>query len=328
MIFDSKIKKFYYKKNILITGGSGMIGLNLVKALVKFESKITICSIDKLSNFKKFLPAGIKFIRSDLRIKKNCDKVLKKKDHVFHLMAVKSNTHKKFKNVSSTMVSHLLCNTNILQSAFDNKIKNFMFVGSIGQYPPFIVRKEERVWYGLPTANDKYMGISKRTGEILAEAFMVEHGWKAVKILRLSNVYGNHDKFHSTDSHVIPSLIKRVSDGEYPLNVAGNGTAIRDFIHVEDVVRAMIIGLCKAPSCYPINIGSGNGVSIKKIASIILKGFGKKVNIKWKTNRPTGDHKRILSTERAKKILSFKTNITIEDGILRTIEWYQKNIKK
>lgn len=203
-----------------------------------------------------------------------------------------------------------------------------MFVGSIGQYPPFSIRKEERVWDGLPTANDKYMGISKRTGETLAEALMMEHDWKAVKILRLSNVYGYHDKFHPTDSHVIPSLIKRVSDGEYPLKVAGNGTAVRDFIHVEDVVRAMIIGLYKAPPCYPINIGSGNGASIKKIASIILKGFGKKVKIKWKTNRPTGDQKRVLSTERAKKKLSFKTNISIEDGILKTIDWYQKNVKK
>lgn len=328
MFINSEIKKFYKNKKILITGGSGMIGLNLTKVLSNLKTKITICSIDDPSNFKQHLPNGVKFIHSDLRIKKNCIKVLKNQDYVFHLMAVKSNTHKKFKDVSSTMVSHLQCNTNMLQSAYEKKIKKFMFVGSIGQYPPFSIRKEEKVWDGLPTANDKYMGISKRTGEALAEALMLEHGWKAVKILRLSNVYGFHDKFHPTDSHVIPSLIKRVSDGEYPLKVAGDGTAVRDFIHVEDVVRAMIVGLYKAPACYPINIGSGKGVSIKRIASIVLKGFGKKVKIQWKSNRPTGDHKRVLSTERAKIKLSFKANISIEEGILKTIDWFKKNNKK
>lgn len=328
MFISSKINKFYNNKKILITGGSGMIGLNLIKILSNLNTKITISSIDSFSNFKKYLPNGVRFIQADLRVKKNCIKVLKDQDYVFHLMAVKSNTHKKFKDISSTMVSHLLCNTNMLQSAFESKIKKFLFVGSIGQYPPFSIRKEESVWNGLPAANDKYMGISKRTGEALAEALMLEHGWKAVKILRLSNVYGPHDKFHSSDSHVIPSLIKRVSDGEYPLKVAGNGTAIRDFIHVEDVVRAMIISLYKAPACYPINIGSGKGVSIKKIASIVLKGFGKKIKIQWRKKRPTGDHKRILSTKRAAKELSFKANIRIEEGILRTIGWFKKNFKR
>jgi GDP-L-fucose synthase len=127
MFISSKINKFYNNKKILITGGSGMIGLNLIKILSNLNTKITISSIDSFSNFKKYLPSGVRFIQADLRVKKNCIKVLKDQDYVFHLMAVKSNTHKKFKDISSAMVSHLLCNTNMLQSAFESKIKKFLF---------------------------------------------------------------------------------------------------------------------------------------------------------------------------------------------------------
>lgn len=322
-----KFEKFFKNKKILITGGSGMIGLSLIKKLKDFDCKIIICSIDDYINVKKYIPNKVKFVKLDLRIKKNCLKITKNIDYVFHLMGVKSNTQKKYKDITSTFSAFLTCNTYMMEAAFKNKVKKFLFIGSIGQYPALKKRKEEDVWNGLPSANDKYMGITKRTGEIFAEAFQKEFNWNAVKIVRLSNVYGPYDKFHPTDSHVIPSLIKRTMDGEMPLKVAGDGTAKRDFIYVDDVVDGMLRAIILAPACYPINIGSGKAISIKKLAKTILKKSKKNIKISWEKNRPSGDDVRVLDISRAKKTLRFdpKTNLSL--GISNTIDWYLNNFK-
>ena len=324
-----KLNNHFRNKKILVTGGSGMIGLSLINRLVSFNCKITICSLDNYKVIKNYIPKkNIKFLKLDLRMKKNCMKVTKNIDYVFHLMGVKSNTQKKYKDITSTFSSFVICNTYMIEAAYKNNIKKFLFVGSIGQYPPLKLRKEEDVWKGLPAANDKYMGITKRTGEILAEAYLKEFNWKAIKIVRLSNVYGPYDKFHPTDSHVIPSLIKRVMDGEFPLKVAGDGSAKRDFIHSDDVVEGIIRALILAPPCYPINIGSGRAVSIRFLAKTILRQSGNKTKIIWKKNRPSGDNIRVLDISRAKKILKFKSQVNLSEGINKTIKWYKENYVK
>lgn len=321
------LKKAYKKKKILITGGSGMIGLNLIDQLKKFDCDIKVVSIDSYKRIKKFLPRDVEFQKLDLMEKKNCIKATKGIDYVFHLTALKGNTQKKLNDISRTFTSFILCNTNMINAAYENNIKKFLLVGSIGQYPPQKKRFEDNVWNGLPIANDKYMGIAKRTAEIMAEALYKEHGWDAIKIVRLSNVYGYYDKFHPTDSHVIPSLIKRIDSGEYPLKVAGNGTAKRDFIFGCDVVDGMIKALVFAPPCYPINLGSGKGVSIKYLAETLLEIFGKEKKIIWKSNMPTGDDVRILDNKRAIKILNYKTKTSLKNGLIKTINWYKQNKK-
>ena len=321
-------KKFFKNKKILVTGGSGMIGLSLIKKLKKYNCKILICSLDNYQKVKNYIPKGVKFIKLDLRLKKNCLKVTKNVDYVFHLMGIKSNTQKKYKDITSTFSAFLTCNTYMIEASFENKVKNFLFTGSIGQYPPISVRKENDMWDGLPAANDKYMGITKRTGEIFAEAYLKEFNWKAVKIVRLSNVYGPYDKFHPTDSHVIPSLIKRTFDGEMPLKVAGDGAAKRDFIYVDDVIDGVLKAIVFAPACYPINIGSGKAISIKQLAETILREAKKKIKISWQKKKPSGDNVRVLDISRAKKILKFKPKTNLSHGIKKTIEWYLDNYKK
>ena len=322
------LNKAYKNKKILITGGSGMIGLNLIEQLMVYDCDIHVASIDNYKRIKNFLPKQVKFHKLNLMNKNNCIRVSKGMDYIFHLTAIKGNTQKKFNKISSTFTSFILCNTHMLNAAFENRVKKFLLVGSIGQYPPLKIRNEDKVWNGLPTANDKYMGITKRTAEIMAEALFKEHGWKAVKIVRLSNVYGFYDKFHSTDSHVIPSLIKRIDDGEYPLKVAGNGKAKRDFIFGRDVAKGMIKALVFAPPCHPVNLGSGKGVTIKYLAETLLEIFGKEKKISWKTNRPTGDDVRVLDIKRAKKLLNFTPETSLRDGLKETVTWYKKNKKK
>ena len=117
-------------------------------------------------------------------------------------------------------------------------------------------------------------------------------------------------------------------DGEFPLKVAGDGSAKRDFIHSDDVVEGIIRALILAPPCYPINIGSGRAVSIRFLAKTILRQSGNKTKIIWKKNRPSGDNIRVLDISRAKKILKFKSQVNLSEGINKTIKWYKENYVK
>lgn len=319
------MNSFYKGKKVLVTGGTGTIGTVVVKHLISSGADVTVVSIDNMERVKAVLDDPSIFHWGDLRDYKTCLDIAKGQDYVFHLMAVKSNTQKGFSKVASAYVPFLMCNTNMMEAAFRCGVTRYMFVGSIGQYPNIPVRHEDDVWNGPPEANDRYMGIAKRAGEAQAETYLHEYGWEAVKIVRLSNVYGPYDDFDPQTAHVVPALINRMVNGENPVKVAGDGTAVRDLIYSDDVVRGMFIALEKAPPCIPINIGSGNGYTIKEVAETISDLMPNKPDIEWDTSRPTGDKMRILSNQRAKEILNFEATTSLREGIKKTIDWYLEN---
>ena len=316
---------FYKGKKVLVTGGTGTIGSPLVRRLIREGAHVSVVSIDSPERAAAVLDDPSLFQFGDLRDYHVCLDIAAAQDYVFHLMAVKANTQLGFSKVASAYVPFLLCNTNMMEAAFRQGVKRYMFVGSIGEYPPFNIRREDEMWNGLPSANDRYMGVAKRAGELQAETYLHEYGWDAVRIVRLSNVYGPYDDFDPTTAHVIPALISRAMDGENPLNVAGDGHAIRDFIFSEDAVEGMMCALEKAPPCYPINLGSGTGYTIKEVAETIADCVPNKPLIQWDLSRPTGDSIRILAVERAKEVLGFETKTSLQEGIRKTIEWYSQN---
>ena len=318
-------QNFYKNKKILVTGGTGLIGANLVEQLANLGAHVTVVSIDSNARANFALGKEIRFIQKDLRTFENCLEVCDKQDFVFHLMAVRGNTQQGLTKVASAYVPFLLCNTNVMEAAFQKKIQRFLFVGSIGQYPAIDIRHEDDVWNGAPQANDRYMGIAKRAGEAQAEAYLHEYGWDAVRILRLANVYGPFDAFDPITARVIPALIGRVIAGENPLIVSGDGKAIRDFIYVKDVVDAMLLAMEKAPACLPINIGSGRKHTIREIAETIAESAPTMPDIVWDGSKPVGDPVRLLDVQRARDVLGFQAKISLKEGILKTIDWYVKN---
>ncbi len=163
-------------------------------------------------------------------------------------------------------------------------------------------------------------------GELQAEAYKIEYGWDDIAIVRPANVYGPYDNFDPDNAMVIPSLIKRALDGENPLVVWGDGSPIRDFIHARDVARGMLLALENVTG-YPINLGSGTGVTIRKIVEIIVSNMEIKPEVAWDTSKPSGDKKRLMDISRAKAI-GFQPMVSIEDGIKEVMDWYLKNKDK
>ena len=320
-------KNIFYKKKILVAGGTGLIGANLCNKLESLGAKVISCSVDGKTRARKVLINPKSFRYCDFRDKRASLKITKNIDILINLMGVRESTQLGISRSASALSAFLVCNTNIIESACINKVKNYLFCGSINQYPPISVRKEDDVWQGLPAAQDRYVGMAKRIGEIQAEAFSKQFNWKAVRIIRPSNVYGPYDNFDPKTAHVIPSLIhKAINTQKRILNVAGDGSAIRDFIYVDDVVDGILTLLKSKKINIPFNIGSGNGTSIKNLVKIIIKNLkNKNLKIKWDTTKPTGDKKRILSIKRAKKYLKFKPKIILDNGIKKTINWYLNN---
>lgn len=320
------MSKFYQEKKVLVAGGTGMIGIHVVNKLLGYGCEITIASLESKKCAEKLFGREIKFIRTDLTDFENCLKVTKKQQLVFNLVGIKGSVGIGLTKAASFLVPMLRFQTNLMDAAFKNEVEGFLFASSICAYPQSDKPKtEDSVWDGQPKQNDRIPGLAKRIGEVQAESYLLQYNWQASKIVRPSNVYGPYDDFNPQTAQVIPALIARMVGGENPIKIWGDGSALRDFIFVDDVAEGMVLALEKAPPCVPINLGSGKGVTIKNIAQIIADVVPTKPKLSWDINKPTGDPVRILSTERAEKLLHFKAKTSLENGIKKTVEWYLKH---
>jgi GDP-L-fucose synthase len=311
---------FFYKKKILVTGGSGMIGIPLTKYLLKFGADVTSVSIDKIKPVK-----GVRYIFSDLRNYDNCLSITKKKDIVFHLAGIKGSPKMSKEKPASFFVPTIKFSLNMMEAALKNKVSDYLFTSSVGVYAQKEILKEEDVWKTFPSNNDKFAGWAKRICELQAQCYEIENKWKNIFIVRPANVYGPYDNFDDENAMVIPSLISKAfksKNGE--LEVWGDGKPLRDFIYSDDVALGMMKVVQKRFRM-PVNLGSGKAVSIKKISEIISKNLpNKPLKIIWKKEFSSGDSKRLMSTKLSKKI-NFNPKVSIEEGIKRTICWFYNN---
>jgi GDP-L-fucose synthase len=302
----------YKSKRTLVAGGTGTIGIPLVKKLMELQANVTVVSMDSVEYARLLFKNKVTFIQSDLTSFSNCLVATKNQDYVFNLVGIKGSTGIGETKVASFFVPMLWYQTNLMEASFRNGVSRYLFVSSICGYPQSSVPKEEDcMWNGMPKQNDRFPGLAKRIGEVQGETYMHEHGWDAVRVVRPSNVYGPYDDFNPETAQVIPALIRRMIDGENPIKVWGDGT----------------VALEKAPPCVPINLGGGEGVTIKELAETIAQSVPNPPRIEWDSTKPTGDPVRILSTERAKELIGFELKTPLNEGIKKTVDWYIQNRK-
>ncbi len=309
---------FFTNKKILITGGSGMIGQALVKLLKQQDAIISVASLDESAR----APEGIKYVQCDLREFSSCLAVCEGQEIVFQLAGIKGSPAMAAQKPASFMVPTLQFSVNMMEAAFRCRVERFLFTSSVGVYAPAEVFHEDSVWQSFPSDNDKFAGWAKRIAELQAQAYAIEHNWRNIAIVRPANVYGPFDNFDAQNAMVIPSLIRRLVDGENPLKVWGDGTPIRDFIHCDDVARGMMLAVEKNIT-EPINLGSGMGYTIGEIAKMAAKIAGG-ADIIFDTTKPAGDAKRLMDMTRATKY-GFTPQVALEQGLQETFDWYISN---
>jgi len=308
----------FENQKVLVTGGSGMIGRSLVNLLLQRGAIVTIADLTKPVD----LPESVEFTQVDLRFFDNCLDICKGKDYVFHLAGVKGSPKMCIEQPVDFMVPMLQFNTNMTQAAFESNVKWYLYTSSVGVYSPAEVFYEESVWSTFPSPNDKYAGWAKRIGELQTETYSKQYGWDRISIVRPANVYGPYDNFNPQNAMVIPSLIRKAQESDV-LEVFGDGTPIRDFIYADDVAKGML-KVVENKITEPINLGSGGGHSIKNLVDIILKYSGRNIEVKWLSDMPSGDAKRLMSTERMEKH-GLGNHVSLDEGIKLTTEWFLNN---
>ena len=294
-------------KNVLVTGGNGMIGQALVELL--YDTTSANIMVADLPNV-------------DLRDRKDCKAVCEGQDIVFHLAGIKGSPQRCMEAPASFSVPMIQFNANMIEAAYNAGVEWFLYTSSVGVYHPADVFVEDHVPGTLPSESDWYAGWAKRIGEMNVQAYMKEYNWNKCSIVRPANVYGTNDNFGEW-SMVVPSLIKKAIENDV-LVVWGDGSPIRDLIYAEDVARGMI-HMVENGVTDPVNIGSGTGVTIGEVAEIIAEYFGKEIS--WDTTKPMGDLKRVMSTKRAESY-GFKPMIDLKSGLEKTINWYINNDNK
>ena len=294
-------------KNILVTGGNGMIGQALVKLL--YDTTTATITVADLPN-------------TDLRDRDDCKVACEGQDIIFHLAGIKGSPQRCMESPASFSVPMIQFNANMIEAAYNADVEWFLYTSSVGVYHPTDVFVEDDVWKTFPSENDWYAGWAKRIGEMNVQAYMKEHNWNKCSIVRPANVYGPNDNFGEW-SMVVPSLIKKAHENDV-LEVWGDGSPIRDLIYSEDVARGML-HMVENEVIKPVNLGSGMGVTIKEIAEVIAKYFDKE--IVWDTTKPMGDMKRLMSMKRAESY-GFKPKVDLKSGLEKTINWYINNDNK
>ncbi len=301
-------------KNILVTGGGGFLGRKVVEKIRQKRPK------------KIIVPRSIKF---DLRNQEVCKKVVSGIDIVIHLAANVGGIGYNMAKPGELFYDNLIMGVNLMEAARKEGVEKFVGLGTICQYPKFtpVPFKEEDLWSGYPEETNAPYGLAKKMLLVQAEAYRRQYGFNAIHLMPV-NLYGPGDNFKPESSHVIPALIKKFADAKKREDkfvvVWGTGKPTREFLYADDAAEGIIMATEKYNKSEPVNLGSAFEISIKALANLISRLVGFSGKIVWDETKPDGQPRRKLDTSKAKKEFGFEAKVSFEEGLRKTIDWYNK----
>lgn len=312
---------FFSGKKVLVTGGAGFVGTHFVKALLDADARLRVPIHERPMIVSD---PRIELVQGDLSRIDDCRRVCSGIDYVIHAAGAVAAAGVTATNPMSAITTNLVLTTQMLQAAWESNVKRFLVFGSSTGYPVTAHPvAEDEMWNG-PT-HPSYFGYGwmRRYLERISE-FAASKTDIGIALIRPTAVYGRHDNFDPRTSHVIPALIRRAVAREDPFEVWGTGNEVRDFLHVDDLVRGSLLVLEKHAVCDPVNIGYGRTVTIAQVLAAILRAAGhEKAAVKFDATKPTAIPVRTVNTEKAKRLLGFEPAISLEDGLADTVEWYR-----
>ena len=304
---------------ILVTGAKGFLGKAVTRRLKKDMSREVIA----LEGRQQW----------DLTKQKHVDYILKEfePDAVVHLAAVCGGIGINREQPGKFMFDNLCMGMNLIESCRKyGKLEKFVMVGTVCAYPKFtpVPFKEDDLWNGYPEETNAPYGIAKKTLTELLIAYNKQYGFQSTNLIPV-NMYGPHDNFDPSSSHVIPALILKVDRamqaGKRNIELWGTGQASREFLYVDDCALAIDKSIETETTPHPINIGTGDEISIKELAAMIGKMMGYEGTISYNSDFPDGQPRRCLDVSNAFKVLGFEAKTKLYNGLKNTISWYYKH---
>lgn len=303
-------------KRIVVTGGSGFLGQHVVKKLHELGCGLV------------FVPRSKEF---DLRVEADIVRMLHtyKPDLILHLAAVVGGIGANQKNPGKFLYDNLMMGTQLIEQSRLFGVEKFVAIGTICSYPkhtpvPF---REEELWNGYPEETNAPYGLAKKMMLVQLQAYRQQYGTNSIYLLPV-NLYGPGDNFDLESSHVIPAMIRKFLEagarGDDSVTLWGTGSATREFIYAEDAAEGIVMAARDYEEIEPVNIGSGQEISIRALAETIKELTGFRGSIVWDTSKPDGQPRRRLDTSRAKAAFGFEARTDLLTGLKRTISWYEE----
>ena len=333
MIEENVLKEFN-NKNLLVTGGTGLIGRQVVDILCNNNSNVNIVSLDKI-RFNEYSKYNVNYIYGDLTDFNFCKEMTKNMEYVFHIAGIKGSIDVTKSKPASFFVPLLQMNTNILEACRINNVKKIVYTSSIGAYSSAEVFKETKKFHLEGSPMDMHPGWAKRMAEMQIQAYKIQYNLDNFAIVRPCNVYGPGDNFDPNNAMVIPSLMYKILQYQNsvkndiptkPIQIWGDGSAIRDFAYSKDVAEGIILALHYGTSDSPtgfVNLGSGIGYTIEELVESLYSFL----DFRWEFDltKSSGFKKRIMDITLAKKLINYNPTTSLDEGLMETWYWFKEN---
>ncbi len=310
---------FWKGQKVCVTGGAGFLGAFIVEDLHKLEVKDVF--IPLIEKYNLVDPQSINQMLDDSQ-----------PDIILHLAAQVGGIGANREHPAEFFYNNLMMGVQLMHQAYLRKVKKFVALGTVCAYPKFtsVPFKEENLWDGYPEETNAPYGLAKKMLLVQSQSYRQQYGFNSIFLLPV-NLYGPRDNFNLESSHVIPALIRKCIEardaGNKEVVVWGDGSPTREFLFVEDAARGILLAAERYNGSEPVNLGSGFEISIRDLAELIVRLTGFKGKLTWDTTKPNGQPRRCLDISRAEKYFGFKAQVKFEEGLNKTIEWYEHNRK-
>lgn len=313
---EERILKQFGGRAVLVTGGTGLIGRQVVKLLCDAGAHVKIVSLDRVT-----VDERAEHVLGDLTRFEFCKDVTRRMDCVCHLAGIKGSAAVSTGMIATHFVPTLMMNTNVLEACRVNGVQRVVYTSSIGAYASTDVFRESD--YRLDSLPMDFAGWAKRVAELQVEAYHTQYGLESFAVVRPSNVYGPGDNFDPDNAMVIPSLMCRIRRGEDPLVVWGDGSAVRDFVYSRDVAEGVVLALCHGTKGGFVNLGSGRECTIRQLIEALNAFLD--FRYEFDASKPTGYPKRVMDISLARERLGYDPSTSLLDGLQETWAWYTEH---
>jgi GDP-L-fucose synthase len=299
---------------ILVTGGGGFLGSHLVERLESqghdvFAARQAAYDLTRAEDTVRMFEEA-------------------NPERVFHLAAEVGGIGANLANPGRYWYANLMMGAHVLEQSRIRDVEKLVIVGTVCAYPKLtpVPFREEDLWNGYPEETNAPYGVAKKTLLVGGQAYREQYGLHSIFLLP-TNLYGPRDKFHPTNAHVIPDLIRKMVESPEEVVLWGDGSPTREFLYVEDCVDGLVLAADRYDGPNPVNLGAGKEISIRELAELVAEATGFGGRITWDATKPNGQPRRSIDAGRARELFDFEARTTLRDGLERTVAWYREQAR-